>query len=40
MKETFGFSYDYVKVLLGGWDAWITKNAQDPDGYPIAKGDR
>ena len=38
LKESYGFTYDNVKVLLGGWDAWLTKNVQDPNGYPIATG--
>lgn len=40
LKEQYGFSYQYVKVLLGGWDAWLTKNVADPANYPIAKGDQ
>jgi len=40
LKESYGFSYERVQVLLGGWDAWLTKSNQDPNGYPIATGDK
>jgi len=30
LHDTYGFSYDNLKVLLGGWHAW-----QDA-GYPVA----
>jgi hypothetical protein len=40
LKELYGFSYSYLKVLQGGWDAWRTKSSQDPTGYPIATGDK
>ena len=40
MKLSYGFSYEYVSVLQGGWDAWKTKNAQDPNGYPIVTGEQ
>jgi len=29
LHDTYGYSYDNLKVLLGGWTSW--KNA----GYPI-----
>jgi hypothetical protein len=28
LHDTYGFSYDNLKVLLGGWNAWNTA------GYP------
>lgn len=28
LHDTYGFSYDNLKVLLGGWNAWKTA------GYP------
>lgn len=34
----YGYSYDNVKVLLGGWSAWLDKNTTDATGYPIATG--
>ena len=30
LHDTYGYSYDNLKVLLGGWNSW--KNA----GYPTA----
>ena len=33
--DTYGFSYDNLKVLLGGWNAWLQQNQSDPKGYPI-----
>jgi 3-mercaptopyruvate sulfurtransferase SseA len=30
LHDTYNFSYDNLKVLLGGWNAWKTA------GYPIA----
>lgn len=38
LLSEFGYSYDNVKVLLGGWNAWLEKNAADPTGYPIGTG--
>jgi hypothetical protein len=35
LHDTYGFSYDKLKVLLGGWNAWLQQNASDPKGYPI-----
>ena len=35
LHNDFGFSYDNLKVLLGGWTEWKNRNAQDPAGYPI-----
>ena len=28
LHDTYGFSYDHLKVLLGGWNAWSGA------GYP------
>ncbi|MGA7730958.1 MAG: hypothetical protein WCD37_06760 [Chloroflexia bacterium] len=38
LHDEYGYSYDYLKVLLGGWGAWQQNNATDPDGYPIETG--
>lgn len=38
LNSEYGFSYDNLKVLLGGWTAWQEANAQDPTGYPIGTG--
>jgi hypothetical protein len=35
LHDTYGFSYDNLKVLLGGWSAWKQKHSEDPDIYPI-----
>lgn len=37
LHTVYGFSYDTLKVLLGGWHGWENANAQDPAGYPIEK---
>ncbi|HVG00628.1 MAG TPA: hypothetical protein VND68_12385 [Chloroflexia bacterium] len=34
----YGYSYDNLMVLLGGWNAWLEKNATDATGYPIGTG--
>jgi hypothetical protein len=38
LNAQYGFSYDKLKVLLGGWSAWTEANAQDPNAYPIETG--
>ncbi|MDQ3928932.1 MAG: hypothetical protein M3328_07270 [Chloroflexota bacterium] len=38
LHDEFGYSYDNLKVLLGGWNGWLEKNASDPTGYPIGTG--
>ena len=35
LHDTYGFSYDKLKVLLGGWNTWKQENAKDPNAYPI-----
>lgn len=35
LHNEYGYSYDNLKVLLGGWTEWKNRNAQDPAGYPI-----
>ncbi len=35
LHDTYGFSYDNFKVLLGGWNTWKQNNASDPNAYPI-----
>ncbi|HET9495536.1 MAG TPA: hypothetical protein VFR15_14990 [Chloroflexia bacterium] len=35
LHNDYKFSYDNLKVLLGGWTEWKNRNAQDPAGYPI-----
>jgi rhodanese-related sulfurtransferase len=35
LHDTYGFSYDNLKVLLGGWNSWLQQNSTDPKGYPI-----
>jgi hypothetical protein len=35
LNEQYGYSYDNLKVLLGGWIAWTDRNISDPAGYPI-----
>jgi hypothetical protein len=34
LNSQYGFSYDNLKVLLGGWSTWKQKHAEDPAGYP------
>jgi hypothetical protein len=34
LHDTYGFSYDKLKVLLGGWNTWNQEHAKDPNGYP------
>ena len=38
LHATYGYSYDNLKVLLGGWNAWLENNASDATGYPIGTG--
>jgi hypothetical protein len=38
LHSEFGYNYDNLKVLLGGWNVWLEKNAADPAGYPIGTG--
>ena len=38
LHSEYGFSYDLLKVLLGGWNGWVTAHDQDPNGYPIETG--
>ena len=38
LHDQYNYSYDNLKVLLGGWSAWKDKNATDPAGYPIETG--
>ena len=33
-----GYDPQKLQVLLGGWNAWLAKNTQDPKTYPIATG--
>jgi 3-mercaptopyruvate sulfurtransferase SseA len=32
LHEGYGFSYDHLKVLLGGWHGWQQA------GYPVTQG--
>jgi hypothetical protein len=34
LNSEFGYSYDNLKVLLGGWSTWKQKHAEDATGYP------
>ncbi len=34
LHDQYGFSYDNLKVLLGGWNTWKQNNATDPKAYP------
>lgn len=36
LHSEYGYSYDNVKVLLGGWNTWLENNATDPTAYPIS----
>ena len=38
LHDTYGYGYDNLKVLLGGWTTWQQMNAKDPAGYPIETG--
>jgi len=38
LHSDYGFSYDYLKVLLGGWNGWKAANDLDPQSYPISTG--
>lgn len=38
LHDEFGYSYDNLKVLQGGWNAWLEGNGTDPTGYPIGTG--
>ena len=35
LHNTYQYSYDNLKVLLGGWTEWKNRSAQNPAGYPI-----
>lgn len=34
LHSQYGFSYDNLKVLLGGWNTWKQQHATDPAKYP------
>jgi hypothetical protein len=38
LHDTYGYSYDKLQVLQGGWNTWKQMNATDSAGYPIATG--
>jgi hypothetical protein len=38
LHTEYGFSYDSLKVLLGGWNGWKEAHDTDPQGYPISTG--
>ena len=38
LHDQYGFSYDNLKVLLGGWTTWKEFNSKDPNAYPIETG--
>jgi hypothetical protein len=38
LHDEFGYSYNNLKVLEGGWNSWLEKNGTDPTGYPIGTG--
>jgi len=38
LNVEYGFSYDNLKVLGGGYGAWEEANRRDPRGYPIQTG--
>jgi hypothetical protein len=38
LHATYGYSYDNLQVLKGGWNAWLENNASDAAGYPIGTG--
>jgi hypothetical protein len=31
----YNFDANNVKVLEGGWNAWLEKNSTDPTNYPV-----
>jgi hypothetical protein len=35
LHDNYGYSYDNLQVLLGGWNAWVGLNTTDPKGYPV-----
>jgi len=35
LHDTYNYSYDNLKVLLGGWNTWNQESAKDPKAYPI-----
>jgi len=35
LHNEYGFNFDNLKALQGGWGLWSERNAQDPTGYPI-----
>ncbi len=38
LHDQYGFDFNNIQVLLGGWSAWREQNAQDPEAYPIGTG--
>jgi len=34
LHSQYGFSYDNLKVLLGGWNTWNQEHAKDANAYP------
>ena len=34
LHDTYKFSYDKLKVLLGGWNTWKEFHIEDPKNYP------
>jgi len=35
LHSQYKYSYDNLKVLLGGWNTWKQENAKDPKAYPV-----
>jgi hypothetical protein len=35
LHSQYGYPYNNLQVLLGGWNSWKEKSAQDPAGYPM-----
>ncbi|HUP27190.1 MAG TPA: hypothetical protein VM409_02060 [Chloroflexia bacterium] len=33
----YGYSFDNLKVLQGGWHLWEERSTTDAQGYPIDK---
>jgi hypothetical protein len=38
LHDTYNYSYDNLKVLLGGWNTWNQEHAKDANAYPVETG--
>ncbi len=37
LHNDYGYNFENLKALQGGWGLWEQRNGQDAQGYPIEK---